>query len=215
MVVKSVHWLFVFLRLFVLANVANAQSKDKDNPTRLTSNEISQPIYADNRNETIYYSFEAGPGEVTITLNLKTARNKEGGKNEVQTVLFNETGKILVSIYASATKMPDPYQTEAGNKQQVASFALSRRQKVTMSILFTNANTPGGNYQLLLGGAVNVSQDAPAKRERVRVPAVLPARTDDYTEALYSDLSSELQERLPKKGTLNLKMKDGSIKRID
>jgi hypothetical protein len=63
-----------FLALVASANAASAQSKDRANPTELTSNEISGLIDSDSRGNVYYYSFWAKPGEVVITLTVEPGR---------------------------------------------------------------------------------------------------------------------------------------------
>jgi hypothetical protein len=181
-----------FLALVVFANVANAQSKDRDNPTRLTSNKISSPIYVDNRDEVFYYSFEAGPGEVTATLNVDPER---GGTNHVVVYfLLSETEKSLgmLNVY-----------TWLKAEQNVERFTLSRRQMVTMKIWITSANDHSkGRYQVLLSGAVKVGQDDASSKRGL----LMPPSSKDKTSS---------SDCLPKQGTLIIKMKDGSKKIID
>jgi len=57
------------LLLTTLAGIAAAQSTDRDRPTRLASNEIK----GGNVDDTVeyYYTFAAGPGEITVTLDAK------------------------------------------------------------------------------------------------------------------------------------------------
>lgn len=60
------------LAFVVFANVANGQSKDRDNPTQLTSGEISGLIDSDTKGNVYYYSFTVNPGEVVITLSVES-----------------------------------------------------------------------------------------------------------------------------------------------
>jgi hypothetical protein len=182
-----------FLALVVFANVANAQSKDRDNPTRLTSNKISSSVYVDSRNETFYYSFEAGPGEVIATLNVDPERR---GTNQVIVEFFlSETEKSLATLNV---------YTWLKAEQQVQRFTLSHRQMVTMKIWF-GANNAEGRYQVLLSGAVKIGQDDASSKPKT----VKDAPTDTLELIPYSPGC------LPKQGTLIIKMKDGSKKIID
>jgi hypothetical protein len=181
-----------FLALIVFANVANAQSKDRDNPTRLTSNKISSPIYVDS-NETVYYSFEAGPGEVTATLSVDPERR--GTNQVIIDFLLPETGKSLatMSVYAYIKA-----------EQQVQRFTLSRRQMVNMRIS-PGANSHEGRYQVLLSGAVKVGQSGIDSLPEPPVPSFNLSSKD----------KTDSSGCLPKQGTLIIKMKDGSKKIID
>ena len=61
---------FLFLTITSVGS-ANAQSKDRDNPTRLTSNVISGLTGPSYREDKYYFTFVAGPGELTITLSVE------------------------------------------------------------------------------------------------------------------------------------------------
>jgi hypothetical protein len=181
------------LALIVFANVANAQSRDRDNPTRLTSNKISSSVYVDSSKDTFYYSFEAGPGEVIATLNVDPERR---GTNQVEVeFLLSDTEKSIATLGV---------WTWLKAQQQVRRFTLSRRQTVIMKIWF-GANDNEGKYQVILDGAVKIGQDdASSKPTTVK---------DDPTDTL--KLTSHIPGCLPKQGTLIIKMKDGSKKIID
>ena len=57
--------------LLLLAAPAAAQSTDRDDPTVLTSNEIKDE--GPGKAVEYYYGITAGPGEVTITVDLKAS----------------------------------------------------------------------------------------------------------------------------------------------
>ncbi|HVF87563.1 MAG TPA: hypothetical protein VM866_08225, partial [Pyrinomonadaceae bacterium] len=57
------------LLLTTIAGTAAAQSTDRDRPTRLASNEIKGSAVDDTVE--YYYTFAAGPGEITVTLDAK------------------------------------------------------------------------------------------------------------------------------------------------
>src|SRR5205809_5356393 len=54
---------------------ANAQSKDYEHPSPLTSNEISGSIGGSNIGDDYYYGFTAGPGEMSLTIRLEAGRD--------------------------------------------------------------------------------------------------------------------------------------------
>ena len=57
--------MFMLVLLFFSLLVADvtAQSNDRDNPTRLTSNVISGDVGPDTTRENYHFSFVAGPGK--------------------------------------------------------------------------------------------------------------------------------------------------------
>ena len=54
--------------ILALAGMASAQSSNRDRPTVLSSGEISGSL--GNHNGENFYSFTAGPGELTITVDV-------------------------------------------------------------------------------------------------------------------------------------------------
>src|SRR4030095_11231232 len=70
------------------ADSANSQSMDRDNPTRLTSNEISGSI-GGNLGDSYYFTFIAGPGKIKLSLTLE---GEEGmlTYNAIEIEVFNE-----------------------------------------------------------------------------------------------------------------------------
>ena len=184
-----------FLALIICVNVANAQSRDKTKPTQLTSNEVSGTI-GDNLADSYYYTFEAGPGEVTFTLTLETGRTGAMSVNQVWVELFNEEGRKIMYLPGLVARMPG--SSKENTMQKVERITFSRRQRVMLSIFIHDENSPGGKYQLRLGGAVNANKV-----------------TSSVDSAFLDDFRIDYSKCLPKKGTLIVKMKDGSKKIID
>ncbi len=183
--------IFSILVVVFLANSANAQSRDQDKPTPLTSSVISETLSPDTNGETYFYSFVAGPGDVSITLTV------QGSSNVVQAgfALFDEKEIQLTKKFAT---------TYLGNSSQaVDKVYLKRRQKVVMSVMLQN-NTGLGNYRLHISGAAEFGQN--------RTTGGVSG--DDPTTVRAPNRSDSL-DCLPKHGTLIVKMKDGSKKMID
>jgi hypothetical protein len=82
-----------FLLVMATAIAANAQSIDRDNPTPLTSGKIEGA--GGDQKTVYYYSFEAGPGNVSATLAAKT---KKGAKSAAVGIeLFDVNARSLTS----------------------------------------------------------------------------------------------------------------------
>lgn len=178
-----------FLALVVLVNVANAQSKDQDNPTPLTSSVISDTLSPDKNGETYYYSFVAGPGDIIVTLTV------EGIDNVVQAgfAVFDGNEVQLAKKYAT---------TYRGNSSQaVEKIYVKRRQRVVLSVIIQN-NAGSGRYRLRIGGDVEFGQN------RSSSGVTGSTATDPIAPKTHP-------ECLSKQGTLIIKMKDGSKKIID
>ena len=200
----SDRWLTAFgVALILVASVGSAksQSRDRANPTRLTSTEISGVI-GDNPGDVYYYTFVAGPGEVVLTFTLQGERGL-GAMNHIAFALFNEDGRRISTTSATAML--------GRQEQKVARVSFSRRQRVLLSIGISEHQNGSAKYWLRLSGPVDVSQDAPSKEKSVG---------EEFQESLNrhaegSGKQSQGTECLPKQGTLIVKMKDGSKQIID
>jgi hypothetical protein len=86
---------------------------------------------------------------------------------------------------------------------------------VTMKIWITSANDHSkGRYQVLLGGAVHINQGGIAS---VREPTMPPFNRSakDEREDRRDGFNRVMREVVPKGGILRVKMKDGSVSKID
>lgn len=188
-----------FLGLVVSVNVANAQSKDQDNPTRLTSNVISGTVGPDATGDKYYYSFVAGPGEVTITLTVE-AENV----NQVGFALFDEREVMLANRDATAGLVK--------TVQAVQSVNIPRRQRVLLRIV-SMYNSGPGRYRVRISGVVEFNRNKSAGGITGDTPTnTLGVTLDTPTTTL---APTNKLECLPNQGTLIIKMKDGSKKIID
>ncbi len=139
--------LFSLAFIMALAAVATGQSTDRDNPTKLTSQEISGYVDGDNSGKLYYYSFVAGPGEVVITLDVKAV----GYHTSTGFDIFDQNAQMITNERVSAIK--------GGEERRVNRFVLSRKSSLIIRL------TPGGTYgkhesgafRLRLSGAVDVS----------------------------------------------------------
>jgi len=186
---------FVYiLAIFVFANIANAQSKVRDNPTKLTSNEISGLVDSESRGNFYYYSFMVNPGEVSLTLTVEPGRKSNDSDfiafTDVSFSLFDRNAQQLAGKGVSTAN-------EQGSKQAVARVEITRRQLVVLSIHISEGryeSSVGGRYRLRIEGAVDLGQNGSA-----------PISTDGTSSS----------GCLPKQGTMIIKMKDGSKTIVD
>src|SRR5947207_456913 len=89
---------FVMIQLLILISligVAIAQSKDRNRPTQLSSKEISGVI-GGNVGESYFYSFRAGPGDVTIKLSVEAG---DSPSNAVNFELRDDDNRPIMSSY--------------------------------------------------------------------------------------------------------------------
>lgn len=180
------------LILIAMSGSAGAQSRERDNPTPLRSNEIKIDV-ANNKDEH-FYSFTAGPGELTITADI------EGAKDSGTLSLAFE---LLDKNAASALLCCEGVQGDFGGTGRIVkNVKLTRRQTV---ILHTTSNEGNGNgtARFRFSGAASFGGSIQA------------AGNDDTVENNRNNNSSRNQLNVPARGTLRIKMKNGSTKEID
>lgn len=189
----------LLLVLIISATPAYSQSRDKNNPTRLTSKEIAGVI-GDNRGESYYYTFFAGPGELTLTLKLEGGGRPQFGSNVsfISFQLFNEDDQMIGSRMVTAFN--------DNTEQGVERINFSRRRRVLLRINVSEHNLASAKYWLRLDGSVDVSGTASTKFNLADVKDGGGSNIDAVNEK---------GNCLPKQGTLIVKMKDGSKKIID
>jgi hypothetical protein len=191
----------LLLMLSTSVDLIKAQSKDRDNPTQLTSNVISGTIRPDNKGDNYHYTFVAGPGDVTIRLTVESG----GRVNQVAFDLFDEDANSLAHNFVTAGD-------RARSEQIVAHVQVTRRQRVLLRIILSRFYYGPGKYRLSIDGAVDFGNHTSGAIGSV-----------DDLDSIYAEGEKHIREclqslpNLPELGwkTLRVKMKDGSIKRID
>jgi hypothetical protein len=188
-------WIYTTIMLLLtpiaFVSSTNAQSKDRDNPTPLTSNEISDTIRPDNKGDNYHYSFVAGSGEITITLTVVSG----GHVNQVHFDLYDEDAKWIAGKTVTAGR---------GTSEQVVEHVqITRRQPVLLRIILSRFYFGPGKYRVHISGAVDFGDHRSGG-----------IGSTDELRAIFAD-PQECLQLLPKTGALRVKMKDGSIKRID
>jgi hypothetical protein len=128
------------LLLLSATNSISAQSTDRDHPTPLASNEIKGNL--NKHGEEHFYSFVAGPGELTITVDVKA--------NPGEQALLNY--ELLERDVATRILCCDHAQGNGGGTgRDVKSVKLDRRRTVTLHT--TNGPIGGGTFRIRLSGA--------------------------------------------------------------
>jgi hypothetical protein len=116
-------------------------STNIDKPTLLTSNEIRG--YGVGEDVSYYYTFNAGPGMVKVTVD---GKNKPGGlTNAVGVEISDLDAKELLSIHMGNTTI---------DKRKVERFQLGRRQQVIMRILLDELTL---DYMVRIEGPIDFS----------------------------------------------------------
>jgi hypothetical protein len=140
------------LLIFIAASGSSAaQSKERNHPTPLKSNELSAD-FSQNDSE-YFYSFTAGPGEVIFTLDVKGSY-PSGGIPYFH--LFNTAGRELGSFEQIAARN--------SSEKLVKKISFTKRQPVVMRI---GKPIGGGSYRLRISGAVALESGAETGGDRL------------------------------------------------
>jgi hypothetical protein len=138
------------------------RSQDRDNPTLLSANELSDDL--DGSDDEYFYQFSAGPGKLTVTFEVKASGTNAGAYLD----LFGANSRaILSNVLAQGV--------DNGNERVVKRLQLGRPQNIIMRIKGIRYGDSGGNgvYKVRLDGAVSFKQShadsgaAPASSNRL------------------------------------------------
>lgn len=128
------------LFLVAVTGSAVAQSRNRDHPTRLTSDEIKGEL---NGSEIEYfYSFTAGPGEVTLTVDVKSSDGTTGINFEL--LDKNASAPLLCCEFAQA-------DSTGTTGRDVKSVKLAKGQTVVLHL--TPFKIGKGTYRVRISGA--------------------------------------------------------------
>jgi len=141
------------------------ESRDIDHPVRLTSSEITRPI-AENRE--IFYTFVAGPGELTMTLDLL----QEDVGATVEVTIYDMNAKQIASFYGWALEK---------TTRRVERVNFPRRQQALMKISVTySSDHYKGDFRLRLAGALDQARSESG-------PSAVPGATGGVLRILMRD----------------------------
>jgi hypothetical protein len=138
---------FLLLMAVALSGSAAAQSTDRDHPTQVKSNEIEGELDASG-NE-YFYSFLAGPGELTLTVDVKSSTGQALLNFEL--LDKNAAAAIICCEFAQA-------DGDGESARNVKSVKLGKRQLVVMHV--TVGKSGRGTYRIRLSGAVAFEKPA-------------------------------------------------------
>jgi hypothetical protein len=124
-----------------------APSTDRDNPTPLTTNNITGDG-VDDKTE-YFYSFPAGPGEVSVTLDVKA--EKGTAVSSVDIALFDAKSNKLLSTYAN----PD----HGSSKRAVERAKVRGTQTLLLEVTVSQGVD---NFKIKLGGAIKIAPSTDA-----------------------------------------------------
>jgi hypothetical protein len=135
--------LFGLLALLVIAENAQAQSTDRDNPTPLTANEFKG--HAIGKKVEYYFTFLAGPGEIVITID----GGAKGSFSEYRAELFNLDAERLGQVQI----LPYPGETA----RRLTRITFGTQQPVLLRLLL---DKDAAQYLVRVGGAVQLDSAA-------------------------------------------------------
>ena len=182
------------------AGASMAQYSSRDNPKPLGSGDISGSL--SDHNQESFYAFTAGPGEVTITLDVQAKRDDIG--NMSFELLARDGSTSLLCCYGAQGD-------GGGSGRDTASVKLPKRQTV---ILYTkNGPVGGGTFHLRVTGAASFGNDQISggrneggnRSEISNYPANYPRGNRGGGDPV----------DVPSTGTLRITMKDGSVRDVD
>jgi hypothetical protein len=120
---------------------AAAQSTDRDNPTPIKLAEVNGEL--DGSGNEYFYSFRAGPGELTLTVDVKSSTGQALLNFEL--LGKNAATPLICCEFAQA-------DSDGQSARVVKSVKLAKRQTVVLHVTVGKAGT--GSYRVRLSGAV-------------------------------------------------------------
>jgi hypothetical protein len=198
---RSVYLVFgLALILSAVAGTASAQSSDRDRPTVLSSGEISGSL--NNHNGESFYSFTAGPGELTITADVTVNHRRD--ETQIGVLNFELLGRdastsILCCEFAQTG--------DSGTGRDVKSVKLTRRQTVILHT--TNGPVGGGTFRVRISGANSFST------------SLLGGGNNNNNDNDNNDNNRDRGNsggdtiNVPENGILHIRMKNGTSQDID
>jgi len=208
--------LFGILLMAVTAIGVNAQSQDRDSPTPLAANTIKGAGIG--KKVEYFYSFTAGPGEVTVAVDLKA----NAGATNADVEIFDDESNKVFYLFPNATTQ---------GEHAVKKFTLSSKQQVTLSLAL---DASADSYTVKLTGAVefspaseslpagnastsssNVEQTQPDATTPIDTSTGKTSKTKNIEKAINLLQTVGSQFGLPSTGIFHIVMKDGTTQDID
>jgi hypothetical protein len=132
---------FLLFLAVAFSGAAIAQSIDRDHPTQVKSNEINGTL--DGSGKEFFYSFLAGPGELTLMVDVKSTTGQALLNFEL--LDRNAAAAVLCCEYAQA-------DGDGLSARVLKSVAIDKKQLVILHVTVGKAGQ--GTYRIRLSGAV-------------------------------------------------------------
>jgi len=128
---------------------ATAQSKDKDKPTPITSNQVSGVSKKQDTRE-LYYSFTAGPGELVVTLDVQGLSGRADRESLVRLTFYDQEFHEVGNVERQSG-------LNGESKRHIEKYNFPKETPLVMRLTF---ETGASSYKVSLGGNVLVEQPA-------------------------------------------------------
>jgi hypothetical protein len=141
------HLLLVASLLVLIAATSSAfaQSTNRDRPTPFTSNEIKGEL--NGKEIEYFYSFTAGPGEVTLTVDVKSSGGTTGTAFEL---LDADANKVLICCEGAQA------DSTGTTGRDIKSIKLGKEQTVILHLTPFTYGT--GTYRVRISGAAVLAE---------------------------------------------------------
>lgn len=185
---------------------------EKYKPIPLTTNVISGELENKNSGKYHYYSFMAGRGEIVLYISLEST--PQASTNALKIDLFDNNELPLgFELVMAIPSMP---------YRKATKIYIASKQPVVLRIT-EGVNFGIGKYRIEIGGVVEFSHDraiAKSVNSDSLVTATQTREIDPLVTATQPSNRSRnntdyLEKCLPKRGTLIIRMKDGSKRIVD
>jgi hypothetical protein len=135
----------LFAATLLSAHASFSQSTDRDDPTPMSSAEISGTFgdHQEDNNRENYYSFTAGPGQLSVVMDIRRRGRDDTGRVSFELLAGNGSTVLLCCEGAQSG--------DGGTGRETASVKLSRRQVVVLHV--TNGSDGGGTFNARFSGA--------------------------------------------------------------
>jgi len=146
---KALRSTIVVLVVSLFPMFAAAQSRDKDKPTPISSNEVSGTSRKDDRRE-FYYSFTAEPGELVVTLDVEGLSGRADSLSLVRLTFYDRD-------FQEVGKFDRQSGLTGERKRRVERLNFPKQTPLVMRVTF---DAGASKYKVALAGEVSAGQPA-------------------------------------------------------
>ena len=133
----------LLLAIIFWADALNAQPSTRENPLPLMTQELKGNISPNVMMER-FYSFTAGPGDVSFSLEVKS---------------YEQWSNIVVELFDGDSQTLIKFDASSGGDRKDAKLRLENRQSIVMRV-YGPRNNQSGNFTLKVKGAISLNRSA-------------------------------------------------------